>query len=74
MTRRRRPEPEPKGLVSEGAGQAESAFDPKRTSLVLSNDRIPNDLSSIWVLLIGMMQTALIGQHAVKLAKTCKSH
>ena len=50
--------------VAAGAGRA------KQASLALGNDRTPNDLSSIWDLLICMIQTALVSQHAVNLAKT----
>ena len=48
---------------------SKSESGPKRTSLVLSNDCTINDLPSIWVLLIGVVQSARVGQHAVKLAK-----
>ena len=54
--------------VAAGAGRA------KQASLALGNDRTPNDLPSILVLLIGVVQIARVGQHAVKLAKTRKSH
>ena len=48
------------------------SFCSKRASLALGNDHMRNDLRTIWALLIGMMQTALVSQHAVNLAKTCK--
>jgi hypothetical protein len=43
-----------------------SSFDPKRPSLALGNDCTLNDLRSILLLLIGVVQSARVGHRRVQ--------